>query len=179
MQPFSQLSSSLWMAADEPWPDPVTEPVSPGTICRNFSVTAHTVTRPLFIRAKKLISNRSLAFHLCLPSNPNSKKRKINLGMFSYFNAHSCQSSQWLSTLLIKQDVPAHMQMSSNVKHVGGNLYSPSQARCAETKEKILTTERKALRTCTLSPILPWESCARLVFTPIFPKMHHSVLRSN
>lgn len=69
--------------------------------------------------------------------------------------------------------------MSSNVKHVGGNLYSPSQARCAETKEKILTTERRALRTCTLSPILPWESCARLVFTPIFPKMYHSVLRSN
>lgn len=137
------------------------------------------MTKPLFIRAKKLITNWSLAFHFCLPSNPNSKRRKINLGMFSYFNARRCQSSQWLSTLFIKQDVPAHMQMSSNVKHVGGNLCSHSQAVCAETKEKILATEQRALRTCMLSPILPWESGARLVFTPIFPKMYHSVLKSN
>lgn len=130
-----------WLPMSLAWPDPVTEPVSPHTLCRNFSVAAHTVARLLFIRAKKVITNWSFAFHLCLPSNPKSKRRKINLGMFSYFNAHRRQSSQWLSTLLIKQDVPAHMQMSSNAKHVGGNLYSHSQARCAETKEEIPTTE--------------------------------------
>lgn len=69
--------------------------------------------------------------------------------------------------------------MSSNIKHVGGNLYSHSQAHCIETKEKILTTERRAFRSGMLSLILPWENCARLVCTPVFPKMHHSVLRSN
>lgn len=64
-----------------------------------------------------------------LPSSSTLRPRKIP-SRFSCFTTSCHQSSKWVSTRLIKPDVPAHMQMSSNTKHTEDNLYSCSSAPC-------------------------------------------------
>lgn len=53
-------------------------------------------------------------------------KRKMNLRTLSCFIASRCRSSQRVSTPLIRQDVPACMQMSTNTEHAGSNLSQSS-----------------------------------------------------
>lgn len=128
------------MASYQPWPDPVTDPVSPGITCR----TSMFLSMQRLSKYSSDQSNTStcyLTFHLHLPSNHSQLEGKLIDDSFPVLPQAGVNHLDGFSTLFIKQDVPAHMQMSNNTKQAGSNLHSNSQAYCIETKKKISTAE--------------------------------------